>query len=153
MDVINTSKGIDMVTANQWLLIICLFVVLPFCHLVSAEIYKCQQPDGSIRFTDAVCKEGPTETLTLIINSPLDSSAERANIAAYQAKKYERQLKVSEPQIIFIGDTSTEERNARISEPKLQKGKKSKKKKARKKKNKKNKKKKNSNKKKENSAL
>lgn len=107
-----------MVTANHWLRIVTFSVTLLFCHQLSAEIHRCRHPDGSIRFTDAVCKEGPTETVTLIMNSPLDSTAERANIVAYQAKKSEKTPTIIGPQVILIGDTPTEERNARIGEQK-----------------------------------
>lgn len=83
-----------------------------------ADIYKCQQPDGSVKFSDVICTEGKAEPIVLLENSPLDSSAERENIARYySAAKYDQQRKSVRqmPQVVLIEDSYTEERNARVS--------------------------------------
>ena len=117
------------------------FVFVVFTLLVAnqslADIYKCQQPDGSVKFSDAICDEGKAETIVLLENSPLDSSAERENIARYNQQELRAQRKLTSrvPQVLLIGDSYTEERNARVSakvKPKKKKKKKSKAKKRRK---------------------
>jgi hypothetical protein len=83
-----------------------------------AEIYKCPQSDGLIKFSDRVCADGKDEAIILLENSPLDNTAERANIAKYQQqqilhsrRKSARQM----PQMLLIEDTPTVERNAKIT--------------------------------------
>lgn len=118
------------------------FVFAIFALLVAdqslADIYKCQQPDGVVKFSDDICAEGKAETIVLLENSPLDSSAERENIAKYNRQELRAQRKSASqvPQVLLIGDSYTEERNTRISakaKPKKKKKKKSKVKKHRKK--------------------
>lgn len=82
-----------------------------------AEIYKCPQPDGLITFSDQVCPDGTAEAVALLENSPLDSTAERENIARYQQQELDAQRKPDRqvPQVLLIRDGDTEERNARIT--------------------------------------
>lgn len=116
------------------------FVFAFFALLVAgqslAEIYKCQQPDGVVVFSDEICDDGKAETISLLENSPLDSTAERENIARYNRQELRAQRKSASqvPQVLLIGDSYTAERNARISpkaKPKKKKKKKSKAKKRR----------------------
>ena len=86
-------------------------IAFPVANLAAADIYKCQAADGSIAFSDVECADGATEPVTLKMNSALDSSVARSNISAYR----ERGVRQQGPQILFIDDTRTEERNARIT--------------------------------------
>jgi hypothetical protein len=81
-----------------------------------ADIYKCPQPDGLITFSDQVCPDGTAEAVAVLENSPLDSTAERENIARYQQQELGSQRKSARqmPQVWLIQDADTEERNARI---------------------------------------
>lgn len=101
----------------------CVFYALTFSTSVLladqalAEIYKCPQPDGLITFSDQVCPDGTAEAVALLENSPLDSTAERENIARYQQHELDAQRKPGRqvPQVLLIRDADTEERNARIT--------------------------------------
>jgi hypothetical protein len=94
-------------------------LALLFSHAgLSAEsIYKCTRADGSLQFSDTLCKQGVAEPMVVYENSALDSTAERANIARYQ-KQLAREQKKShqrKPSVLLISDTYAEERNARIT--------------------------------------
>lgn len=112
------------------------FVFPVFALLVAdaslADIYKCQQPDGSVKFSDEICADGKAETIDLFENSPLDSTAERENIASYNQQVLRAQRKSGKyvQQVLLISDSYTEERNARISGKVKSKMKKKKKKKS-----------------------
>lgn len=118
----------------------CAHFVLPVWALLMADqsladIYKCQQPDGSVKFSDVVCADGKAETIVLLENSPLDSTAERKNIARYNGQELQAAQRKSAsqiPQVLLITDSYTEERNARVAgKAKSQKKKKPKSKKRR----------------------
>ena len=83
-----------------------------------AEIYKCLQPDGLVKFSDKVCADGKDEAIVLLENSPLDNTAERENIARYQQQQVPHSRRKSarqSPQMLLIEDTPTVERNAKIT--------------------------------------
>jgi hypothetical protein len=105
----------------------------------ATDINRCVQTDGTSQFTNQPCPEGiQPELLDVVENSPLDSRAVRASMARHEKQSAaNRHGRSQEPDVVFIRDTYTEERNARISgksAKKKNKGKKKKKRKNRKKK-------------------
>jgi hypothetical protein len=91
-------------------------VTLFFANHASAEIYKCPQLDGTVKFSDRICADGKDEAIVLFENSPLDNTAERENIARYnQQQRSQRKSARQKPQMVLIEDTPTVERNARIT--------------------------------------
>ena len=80
-----------------------------------AEIYKCPQPDGLVKFSDRLCADGKDETIALLENSPLDNRAERANIARYNQQRTQRKSVKKNQQVALIEDAHTSERNAKIT--------------------------------------
>ena len=98
----------------------CVFYAVTFSLITTqalADIYKCPQSDGLITFSDQICPDGTAEAVPLLENSPLDSTAERENIARYQQQELASQRKPARqmPQVLLIRDGDTEERNARIT--------------------------------------
>ena len=92
------------------------FVTLFFANHASAEVYKCPQPDGLVKFSDRIDADGKNEAVVLLENSPLDNTAERENIARYnQQQRSQRKSARQKPQMVLIEDTPTVERNARIT--------------------------------------
>jgi len=91
-------------------------VTLFFTNQALADIYKCPQPDGLVKFSDRICADGKNEAVVLLENSPLDNTAERENIARYnRQQKSQRKSAKQKPQMVLIEDTPTVERNARIT--------------------------------------
>ncbi len=90
-------------------------VTLFFANHALAEIYKCPQPDGLVKFSDRICADGKNEPVVLLENSPLDNTAERENIARYNQRRSQHKSSRKKLQVVLIEDASTSERNARIT--------------------------------------
>lgn len=98
------------------------FIFFLFSYQLQASVFKCKRADGSVQFTDVVCANGLAEQIELHENSPLDSQSERENIEAYHHKQSQRK-NISDnrsPQLVLIGDSRTDKRNARVTDQEIQ---------------------------------
>lgn len=108
-----------MVSRYVWVFS-CLMVVLLSAEPAQAEIFRCQQPDGSALFSDTACAGKAAQKVEIQENSPLDSSAERRNIAQYQRQQAAKaSRKPRGPQVVYVEDSYTEARNARLTKQSL----------------------------------
>lgn len=79
---------------------------------VHAEVFRCQQPDGSWLFTDVACAQGESVPVRVQENTALDSRAWRAQVAA---QRVQNQRPPSRGMgWVLIEDSVTRERNARV---------------------------------------
>lgn len=82
---------------------------------LQAEVFRCQQPDGSWLFTDAACPSGSVSSVvTLQENTALDTRELHSQMATWRAEDARRPERAGNGAIL-IEDSATRERNARVS--------------------------------------
>lgn len=84
----NTTRNILAVTT--------LAIGALFVPALSAEqVYKCTNPDGSVRFSDTVCETAKSEVVDIVVNEAMDSSDIRAKMKAQEEETRKKEAEAA----------------------------------------------------------